>query len=741
MRCCLVLIVFLTACGQEITGPSGKPANARPEVDMQRLIAADREPENWFTTGRDLQQTYHSPLLQINPGNAGDLGFAWQYETDTVNGLEATPIVIDGVLYTSGPWGAVYAIDARTGTEMWRFNPQVAGKYGRRVCCDIVNRGVAVWRGKVYVGALDGRLIALDADTGTPVWEVDTLVDPERMLTITGAPYIAKDMVVIGNSGAEFNARGYFTAYDLETGELRWRFFTVPGDPSLPFEHEELEAAAKTWDPNSLWEVGGGGTVWDGMAYDAELDLLYVGTGNGTPYLRKFRSPSGGDNLFLASVLAIDPDTGRLVWHYQTVPGENWDYTANQKMILADLEVDGRLRKVLLQAPKNGFFYVLDRVTGELLSAEPYVPVNWASHVDPRTGRPVETGHGDYFDAPKLVFPSQMGGHNWQPMAFNPATGLVYIPAMEAPMIFLNLTRGEFKYDPNRMNVGGIGVYPDLANPDKKRRFAGVPVPPVSGLLEGQPDPTMRGFLRAWDPVKQAVAWEIETSGPWAGRFPAIWNGGGVLTTAGNLVIQGYATGELKVYTADTGKLLHTIDVGSSIMAAPMTYAIDDEQYVAVMAGFGGAIGNGFFPEGSAAYKYGNSGRIVAFRLGGGQVPIPPPLVRDIAIPEPPEQNLSAAPKGTGAMLYAINCARCHRNTGPGVIPDLRYMSAATHRDFNAIVLDGTLAARGMPGYADILTSEQSDAIHAHVIDVARRAYEKQQANDATAAEQQPRAH
>ena len=507
------------ACSPDIPRPPEKPAYAAAEVDLQRLVAADREPGNWFTTGRDLEQTYHSPLTHINQNNAGNLGYAWQYETDTVNGLEATPIVIDGVLYTSGPWGVVYAIDARNGEELWRYNPQVAGKFGRRACCDIVNRGVAVWRGKVYVGALDGRLIALDAETGRPVWEVDTAIDPERMLTITGAPYIAKDRVVIGNSGAEFNVRGYFTAYDLETGKLCWRFFTVPGDPSLPFEHEELEAAAKTWDPDSLWEVGGGGTVWDGMAYDAELNLLYVGTGNGTPYLRKFRSPGGGDNLFLSSVLAIDPDTGRLVWHYQTVPGENWDYTATQKMILADLEVDGRLRKVLLQAPKNGFFYVLDRVTGELLSAKSYVPVNWASHVDPHTGRPVETGQGDYFDEPKLIFPSQMGGHNWQPMAFNPATGLVYIPAMEAPMIYLNLSRNGFRYDPDRMNVGGVGVFPDLDNPQKKRRFAGVPVPPVAGLLEGQPDPAMHGFLRAWDPVKQAVAWEVETSGPWQGSF------------------------------------------------------------------------------------------------------------------------------------------------------------------------------------------------------------------------------
>ncbi len=361
-------------------------------IDEQRLARHDAEPEQWFTGGRDHNQSYFSPLRLVNEESVGDLGYAWHYELNTTRGLEATPIVVDGVMYTSGPWGMVYSLDAATGAERWVYDPEVDGQVARYACCDVVNRGVAVWEGKVYVGALDGRLIALDAETGEVLWEVDTIVDHERAYTVTSAPYIANDVVVIGNAGGEFDARGYVTAYDTDTGEERWRFFIVPGDPSQPYEHAELEWAAETWDPNSTWEVGLGGTAWDAMAYDPELNLLYVGTGNSTPYARKLRSPSGGDNLFLASILAINPDDGRLVWHYQTTPGENWDYTAVQKMILADLAIDGRTRKVLMQAPKNGFFYVLDRETGELISAEPYVQVNLASHVDRETGRPEREG-------------------------------------------------------------------------------------------------------------------------------------------------------------------------------------------------------------------------------------------------------------------------------------------------------------------------------------------------------------
>ncbi|MDX1650302.1 MAG: PQQ-binding-like beta-propeller repeat protein, partial [Myxococcota bacterium] len=341
-----------------------------------RAAEAGAEPGAWLAHGRTWSEQRYSPLAAIHEGNVGRLRPAWVVPLGTTRGVEATPIVVDGVLYTTLPWSVVLALDAATGRELWRHDPEVPKAFGRHACCDVVNRGVAVYRGRVYVGTIDGRLVALEAATGEPVWEVQT-TDRTKPYTITGAPRVAKGLVFIGNGGAEFGVRGYVSAYDADTGDLRWRFYTVPGPPGTPPEHPEMARAAATWPEDAMWEAGLGGTVWDSMAYDPELDLLYVGVGNASVYDRARRSPGGGDNLFLASILALRPDTGRLVWHYQTVPGENWDYTATQQMILADLEIDGRTRKVLMQAPKNGFFYVLDRATGELLSAEPYVSVHW----------------------------------------------------------------------------------------------------------------------------------------------------------------------------------------------------------------------------------------------------------------------------------------------------------------------------------------------------------------------------
>jgi quinohemoprotein ethanol dehydrogenase len=553
------------------------------------------------------------------------------------------------------------------------------------------------------------------------------LVDHERGYTVTGSPYVAGDVVVIGNSGGELDARGYFSAYRIATGELAWRFFTVPASSQGPFEHPELEQAAKTWDPNSRWEVGLGGTVWDGMAYDPTLDLLYVGVGNSALYPRKLRSPGGGDNLFVSSILAIDPKTGRLVWHYQTTPGDQWDYTATQKMILADLRIGDRTRQVLMQAPKNGFFYVLDRSTGELLSARPYVPVTWASRVDEKTGRPVETEQGDYGNEPRLVFPSPAGGHNWQPMAFNPDTGLAYIPALEASAVFW-IPDAPYVYAKAGINTGALYGFPaahagywGLESPAAKH------LPPLAELAKGQPDTTIRGFLRAWDPVANKVVWEVDTSGQWTGQMNALWNGGGVMTTSGNLVFQGQSTGALHIYRATDGHPLAAIDIGTSIMAAPMTYELDGVQYVAVMAGFGGALG-GVHPVGTAAARYGNAGRIVTFKLDGGAVPRPAELNRVSSVPRPAVERFgSAADIEAGNALLKRNCARCHANEGPGAIPDLRWMSAETHRQFEDIVLKGVRAAKGMGSFAGSITPAEAQQIRAAVVDSAWRAYETTQ--------------
>ena len=367
------LLVFGACSPAETAAPAPEQTGAiAGNADTIKVNAGD-----WPLHGRTYDESRHSPLDAINTETVGELGLAWYHDMDTRRGQEATPIVIDGVIYVTSAWSKVHAFDARTGDLLWQYDPEVPGEWAVRGCCDVVNRGVAYHDGKIFFGTFDGRLIALDATDGSPVWEIDTITDRDKFYTITGAPRVVKGRVLIGNGGGEFGVRGYVSAYDAQTGELDWRFYTVPGNPDAPFENPILEMAAETWT-DEWWKLGGGGTVWDSMAYDAELDLLYIGVGNGSPWNPKFRSPEGGDNLFLSSIVALRPDTGEYVWHFQTTPGDQWDFTATQQMILADMEIEGAPRKVLMQAPKNGFFYVIDRETGAFISAEPFVPVTWA---------------------------------------------------------------------------------------------------------------------------------------------------------------------------------------------------------------------------------------------------------------------------------------------------------------------------------------------------------------------------
>ena len=702
-------LALLTGCGQEpppaapVDALAAEAAEARAAairaatatVRGQRIQAADDEPGNWLTHGRTYSEQRHSPLKDINVNNVGDLRLAWYWDTEDKRGLEATPIVVDGVMFTTGTWSRVYANDAATGELIWAYDPEVPKQWGKNACCDVVNRGVAVWRGRVFVGTLDGRLVALDAGSGDVLWEQVT-IDPARPYTITGAPRVVKGLVVIGNGGAEYGVRGYVTAYDWRTGGRKWRFHTVPGNPAKPFENHAMKMAARTWSGEEWWEYGGGGTVWDSMAFDPELNLLYIGVGNGSPWNRDVRSPGGGDNLFLACIVALNPDDGSYVWHYQTTPGETWDYTATQHMILADLEIDGTARKVIMQAPKNGFFYVLDRTNGEFISAEPFVPVNWATHIDPETGRPVETPQARYPQRTELIWPSADGGHNWHPMSYSPETGLVYIPAQRNALPYKQ--DPHFGYRPGEFNWGiDVHAFTPSAKPAER-------VESMQGAI---------GHLAAWDPVAQREVWRVQHTRNW---------NGGVLSTAGNLVFQGKADGIFAAYAADTGEQKWETPVHTGIIAAPVSYQAGGEQYVAVMAGWGGAFS---LFSGVPRHK-GNvlsAGRILAFKIGG-EAELPRPRVTYVNIPEPPEVEATAAEIAHGEALYQTHCSRCHGAGvhSAGAVPDLKYLSAASHGHWDLVVREGVHAAVGMPGFAAWLDIADSRAVQAYVVSQTKAA-------------------
>ncbi len=663
-------------------------------VTGERIVNADAEPGNWMSTGRTYDEQRFSPLDAINKETVNELGLAWYWDTGTVRGLEATPIVVDGVMYSTGTWSVVWAHDARTGELLWSYDPQVPRAHGKFACCDVVNRGVAVWKGRVYSGVLDGRLIALEAATGKLAWEVQT-TDTELPYTITGAPRIVKDRVIIGNGGAEYGVRGYITAYDTETGTQAWRFYTVPGDPAQTAESPAMELAATTWRGSKWWEVGGGGTVWDSMAYDPELNLLYIGVGNGSPWNRYIRSPGGGDNLFLSSIVAIDPDDGSMAWFYQTTPGDTWDYTAVQHMILADIEISGVTRKVIMQAPKNGFFYVLDRTNGEFISAEAYVPVTWATHIDRETGRPVENPDAHYAEDARLVRPSPYGGHNWHPMTYHPGTGLVYIPALEIPFLFAQ--DNAFRVRPGEWNTGI-----DFTQT--------IPAKDPDTLIAAAGD--VRGHLAAWDPVAQREVWRVQHAMSW---------NGGLLSTGGDLVFQGLADGRFAAYAADTGEQLWEFPVDTGIIAAPISYAVDGEQYIAVVAGWGGAYA---LASGVGRHRDNvlSEGRLLAFKLGA-DLALPELAVTYLEIPEPPDIETTPRQVATGEALFHQNCSVCHGPgaTASGALADLRYATAATHQVWDGIVLEGAYIEKGMPRFDHLLSAEDSAALQAFVVETARQ--------------------
>lgn len=671
-------------------GETKSQAAAAASVSDAQIVKAESQPGNWLTYGRTYSEQRFSPLKQINDHNAARLGLAWYFDLDTHRGQEATPIVVDGVMYFTSAWSKVFALNAATGARLWSYDPKVPRQWGANACCDVVNRGVAVWQGKIYIGTLDGRLIALDAATGKPVWEQLT-IDPQWRYTITGAPRIVKGKVMIGNGGGEFGVRGYLSAYDAQTGKLAWRFYTVPGDPSKPFEHPILAQAAKTWT-GEWWKIGGGGTVWDAIVYDPELDLLYIGVGNGGPWNEKYRSPKGGENLFTCSVVALKPDTGEYVWHYQENAADDWDYDSSEQIILADIPIDGKQRKVLLHAPKNGLFYVIDRENGALISAKPFTFINWATGVDLKTGRPIENAMARYpsVDSPPIV-PGPLGAHNWQPMSYSPLTGLTYIPVNEVG--FNYKSQEDFEFKNSAMNFGIDMV------------AAGMPQDPKikKAILD-----SVKGKLVAWDPVQQKQAWAVERSGPW---------NGGTLATAGNLVFEGTAAGRFEAYRADTGEKVWSFDAQTGVMAGPMTYTVKGEQYVAVLAGWGGV-----FPlvTGEVAFKSGrvrNVSRMLAFKLDGkASLPPLPPLEEPVL--NPPPSTASAAQIHHGEAVYQRFCSGCHGDVAVsgGVLPDLRYSATLANERWFKIVRDGAYQSLGMVPFGKEVSQQDAADIRAYVI-------------------------
>jgi PQQ-dependent dehydrogenase (methanol/ethanol family) len=618
-------------------------------------------------------------------------------------------------MYLTTAWSMVKAYDIRTGAKIWDYDPKVDKAKGADACCDVVNRGVAAWNGKIYLGALDGRLIALDSRTGKEVWSVQT-TDPALPYTITGAPRIVNGKVIIGQGGAEYRVRGYASAYDAETGKMVWRWYAVPGDPSKPYEQPELAEAAKTWKGDNYWKIGGGGTPWDGFVYDPELNIIYVGTGNGNPWNQAIRSPGGGDNLFLSSVVALDADTGKYLWHYQETPGETWDYTATQPLMIAELnyppsaDFKGGKRKVIMHAPKNGFFYALDAKTGKLISAEKFAPNTWATHVDMATGRPVEVPEARYEITGKaaIVAPAALGMHNWHPMAYSPKTGYVYLPVTVSNATYAPVEKFELN-----LNGWNTGITFSARNGDK----------PVVAMGQA---PKPETYILAWDPVTAKEVWRIPNT---------VSGATGVMVTDGNLLFSGNHNGEFVAYDATTGKKLWSAPTGARVVAAPATFTVDGQQQVAILVGARGLPPGVERTSGVSA----NNSRILVFRPGGN-ASLPTSMPAGAAIPatvkiDPPLLTANNETVAQGEQAFATNCSVCHgRNVVPAAgatAPDLRYSALLRSSDnFQHAVLDGDRAQRGMPGFKDILKDGDADSILAYII---KRANDEKAAQEAAA--------
>ncbi|HEV8444683.1 MAG TPA: PQQ-dependent dehydrogenase, methanol/ethanol family [Steroidobacteraceae bacterium] len=639
---------------------------------------------NWAAYGRTFDETHYSPLAEINRGTVPRLNLAWTLDLDVTNNL-STPLAVEGVIYVASGYSFVHAVDAKTGKLLWRYDPEVAKVAGNKLRTGWGIRGLAFWKGRLFVGTHDGRLIAIDAKTGKPVWSVQTL-DPNDGSFISGPPRVFNDKVIIGFGGADFGPiRGYVTAYDTNTGKQLWRWWVVPGDPSKGFENKAMEAAAKTWT-GEWWKYGGGGTVWNAMTYDPEFNRIYLGTGNGDPWNWKIRSPDGGDNLYLCSVVALNADTGEYVWHYQTTPGDSWDYNSSMDMTLATLNINGAPRKVILHAPKNGFFYVIDRENGKLISAEKLGKVTWATKVDLATGKPLVTPEARYPNGPVTLWPSFQGVHNLYPQSFSPKTNLVYVPTIEMP--------AQFGGD---IDVSNWHPLPQSI------QYTGFPT--TDGDV---PADAGKSFLVAWDPVKQRAAWQQPTPGP---------HNGGTLATAGDLVFQGQADGYINAYGASDGRKLWSFYAATAALGTPITFSIGKTQYLSILTGpLHGAPG-GF---GSSEAQFGWDARIHPRRLLtfvlDGKAKLPPTPPPTFAKPlDGPEVVLDEALVKDGIQEWS-RCQLCH---GPGAVaagtaPDLRASLVPLSPALFSLTVRAGIEAKGMPKFTE-LTDHELDALRMYI--------------------------
>ena len=703
----IVMVSGIVACDRSPPPPA--------DTGVTDAMLASPPQGEWLSYGRDLAEQRFSPLQQINAENVGELGLAWSYDFDTARGQEATPLMHDGVLYTSSAWSKVYAFDARTGELLWSFDPKVPRETLSRACCDAVNRGVALYADKVFVATLDGRLIALNQDTGRVVWS-KTVVPDQQNYTITGAPRIAGGLVLIGSGGAEFKARGYIAAFDHVTGNEVWRFHTVPGNPEDGFENEAMERAAETWT-GEWWELGGGGTVWDSITYDAETGLVLFGTGNAEPWNPE---PTGreGAALYTSSIVALDAASGAYRWHYQTTPGDQWDFDSAAQITLANVEVDGAPRRVALQANKNGFFYAIDARTGAFVSAEPFVQQNWAEGIDEETGKPEIRPEARYHETGEvfLGLPGSIGAHNWQPMSFSPETGLVYIPVIQSSAAY-SAAEG---WEPSEQGFQtGVDMAKTAMPADAKIR---------AGAMAAN-----TGALVAWNPATQSEAWRVDLESPW---------NGGTLATAGNLVFQGDAAGNFSAYSADAGEKLWSFPAQSGIIAAPMSYSIDGQQYVAIMVGWGGVwdVATGLLARKGGAAR--NISRLLVFRLGATRQLPPAPAMSEMVL-DPPPFTGTEAQATRGGNLYGRYCAVCHGDAaiGGGLNPDLRHSGVLTSAEaMQEIVIGGSLAHRGMVSYASDMSDKDAEAIRQYLILRANqdKALQDEAAQNAKAASPEP---